>query len=239
MKRNFLFKIFCIISVLLAGCAKTESENIKTSGFFAGYTVSVSSATPTTASCSASFTVEEGGTYIDLSDSDTVTCNGETMVKTVLGNIVSYSKSFSTVTPGATFTIVLTRSGESPYSASVTLPQAVVVTAPSSSFSQAKGAALDFSWTVSSDVGDAMYVTTERVTSGDTKCPYAASYLDSAPEAGSGTFGSSEMALPTDGTTGACSMNVNFERSRTGTMPSGLNGRIRALQSASVQGTLN
>jgi hypothetical protein len=241
---EFIKKGMCMKKYLLAagvmaaligiGCAKTESENIKTSGFYANYNINVSSATPTTLSCEAYFTVEANGTYIDLSDSDTVTCNGQAMSKSVIGNIVTYSTNL-TATVGGTYTIVLTRSGESPYSATVTLPEAVAGTTPADgSNTHAKGSQLNYTWTPSSNSADTMYMSTSRTTNGDLKCPDAALQTESSPEDGAGSFSASQMALPTGGTAGACSMGLTWRRTRTGTMPSGLNGYFRANQTKSI-----
>ncbi len=231
-------RIFGVVSLLLIGCAKTSSDNIKTSGFYATYSISSAATSPTIAICSASFSVEQGGTYIELGSSDTVTCNGQTMTKSVVLGIVSYSANL-TATVGSTYTVLLTRSGESPYSASVTLPAAIATTAPSVGFSQAKGLGLTYAWTASSNASDAMYLTGDAVTSGDLACPNRATFTDSPPENGSGAFSTTEMTLRSGGTTGACAYKISWERARVGTMPSGLNGTITAVQTVSVTGTLN
>ena len=139
-------KVIGIGVLFVMGCAKTSSDNIKTSGFYATYSISTAATSPTIAICSASFSVEQGGTYIELGTADTVTCNGQSMTKSVVLGIVNYSANL-TATVGSNYTVVLTRSGESPYSASVTLPAAIVTTAPSVGFSQAKGIGLTYTWT--------------------------------------------------------------------------------------------
>lgn len=229
-----------LLILLTIGCAKTSSDNIKTSGFFAHYSVEVSSTNPTQATCSASYTVEDGSTtYIELSANDTVKCNGNSMSKSVLGSIVTYSSTISGVAPGTSFEVVLTRSGETPYSATVTLPEAVAGTSPANASSGTKGAIYNFSWSSSSNSNDSMYVTTSRTVSGDSTCPNAATFLDSAPENGTGSFSAADMALPTGGVAGACGMKLQWQRMRSGTVGSGLNGRIRAYQTHAVSITLN
>lgn len=237
MRKNILLNMI-LITGLGVGCAKTDSSNIKTSGFYADYTVKTSATNPSVATCSASFRVEAGGTYIDLSSGDTVTCNGQSMSRSELFGIVTYTATLA-ATVGSTYTVVLTRSGEAPYSASVTLPEAVSPTSPASGASGTKGNVLSFSWATSSSSIDTMTVSSSSVTSGDTKCPVAAYFQDSAPENGVGSFSASEMSLPATGSAGACSMNITWQRRRAGSMPSGLKGDITGVQEATRAITLN
>lgn len=237
MRKVNLYNIAMLAALLAVSCAKTDSDNIKTSGFYASYSVIVSDTNPTVAQCSASFTVEQGGTWIELGSSDSVTCNGQSMTKTVIGAIVNYNANL-TATVGGTYTLVLTRQGENPYSAAVVLPAAIVTSAPPANFSQGKGNSLSLAWTSSASASDTMVVTTNRVTSSDTTCPLTARFEDSAPENGVGSFSSADMSLPSSGTAGTCLMKVVFERIQTGTMPAGLNGSIQAVQQASISGSL-
>lgn len=237
MRKNLLLSMV-ILAAIVVGCAKTDSSNIKTSGFYADYAVKTLATSPSVATCTATFRVEAGGTYIDLSSGDTVTCNGQSMARSELFGIVTYSANL-TATVGATYTIVLTRSGEVPYSASVTLPEAVSPTSPANNASGAKGSVLNFSWTTSSSSTDAMTVSASSVTSGDNKCPTMAYFQDSAPENGVGSFSASEMSLPATGIAGACSMNITWQRRRPGIMPSGLKGDISGVQEATRAITLN
>ncbi len=238
MKKRFL-TLLVLVSILIQSCAKTNSDNIKTSGFYAEYSVSVDSSSPTVAKCVASFRVESGGTFIDLTTGDTVTCNGQAMSRSEIAGMVSYTVNL-TGTVGATYTVLLTRSGESPYSATVTLPDPITTISPVNGASASKGAGLSFSWTPSSNASDAMLVSTTSVTGGDTNCPYSASYSNPAPESGVGSFSAMQMALPTaTGTAGACSLKVSWQRQRPGTMPSGLKGSVTAVQNTSVGITLN
>ncbi len=230
-----------ILFVMLAmGCAKTSSDNIKTSGFFAHYSVDVSSANPNQATCSASYTVEDGSaTHIELSGSDSVTCNGNSMSKSIVGTIVTYTAIISGVSTGTNFEIKLTRTGESPYIATVTMPEPVVGTSPANASSGTKGAVFNFAWTPSSNAGDTMYVQTIRTSGGDTNCPNSASFTDSPPENGTGSFSAADMTLPAGGTAGACAMKLQWSRSRTGVVGGGLSGRISAYQTHLVNITLN
>lgn len=237
MKKNLLISMM-IVAVLGSGCAKTDSDNIKTSGFYADYTVKTLASNSSVATCSATFRVEAGGTYIDLSSGDTVTCNGQSMSRSEILGIVTYSANL-TATAGATYTIVLTRAGESPYSSSVTLPEAVSPTSPAQGASAVKGNALSFSWATSSNSTDAMVVSASSVTSGDNKCPSSSYFQDSAPENGVGSFSASEMSLPATGVAGACSMAITWQRRRAGGMSSGLKGDISGVYEATRTLTLN
>lgn len=237
MKKNLLSSLLCM-AVFTVSCAKTDSDNIKTSGFYADYQVRTQASNSSIAVCSASFRVEAGGTFIDLSSGDFVTCNGQSMSRSEVLGMVTYTANVA-ATVGGTYALVLTRAGESPYTANVTLPSAVVPTSPANGTSSSKGSALNFSWTPSANSSDAMLVSTVKVTGGDTKCPETSYFDDTAPENGVGSFSASQMSLGVNGTAGACAMKVVWERRRTGVMPTGLNGVINAIQEANVSITLN
>jgi hypothetical protein len=234
---------FLLLGLLAFGtftlsCAKTDSSNVKTAAFYAEYAIKSSTANSSSAVCSASFRVESGGTFLDLNNGDRVTCNGLAMTRTELLGIVNYSVSLP-ATVGGTYTFILTRSGEAPYTATVTLPEIVVPTAPSVGSVFLKGNVLSVSWTPSENATDSMILSTSKVTSGDSKCPDIAAFDDSAPESGVGSFTSSQMSLPVNGASGACGMDIIFQRRRAGTMPSGLKGSIFGIQESSVGITLN
>lgn len=232
------YLMMILMSLLIISCAKTKSDNIKTSGFYANYSVTGSQANTALVSCSASFQVESGGTYIDLSSGDSVTCNGQSMSRSELAGIVTYSASVA-YQVGGTYEIVLTRTGESPYSSTVTLPEAVTGISPTSG-SYSKGAQINYSWTPSSTSSDEMIIQFNRVTSASpSPCPRSDSNYDTSPEDGSGAFGTNQTALPSDGIAGACSMQIKWIRARNGTMSSGLNGKIKAYQSNEANITLN
>lgn len=238
MKTNFLITT-ALISLLGMGCANTESDNVKTAGFYADYNVLTQATNPTVAVCSATFRVEAGGTFINLSSGDSVTCNGQAMSRSEIFGMVSYTVNLP-ATVGGVYTVVLTRAGESPYSASVTLPNPVSITSPANNFATTKGAPLNFSWTTNGAAEDSMRVSTVNANAtADRTCPFSASYYDSSPENGTGSFNASEMSLQQDGVAGVCSMKVTFDRTRYGAMSSRLKGQINSTQQASVTITLN
>ena len=237
MDRFFLLSLLAIGTFTLS-CAKTDSSNVKTTAFYAEYAIKSSTANSSSAVCSASFRVESGGTFLDLNNGDTVTCNGLAMTRTELFGIVNYSVNIP-ATVGGTYTFILTRSGEAPYTASVTLPEIVVPTTPSAGSVLLKGNALGVSWTPSGNSDDSMILSTSKVISGDSKCPDITTFDDSAPESGVGSFTAAQMSMPVNGTAGACGMNIIFQRRRAGTMPSGLNGSVFGIQESSVGISLN
>ena len=223
--------------LLLLSCSRTTSDNVKTSGFYATIRVAGSSTNTATVSCSAQFQVGGStGTYLDLTGGDTVTCNGNSMTKTEFAGIVTYSASV-TYSVGSTYTVTLTRSGESPYTSSVTLPEAVTVLSPANASSFQKGTQRNYSWTPSSNASDYMRITLDYVTSSTPEpCPYG-SNDDSAPENGSGAF-STTQTIRSPNVAGTCSGKITFSRYRDGTLASGLTGTVMAVQTTTITQTI-
>jgi hypothetical protein len=220
--------ILIIIFPFLFACAKTSSDNIKTSGFYATYTVDGNNANSVT--CAAQFQVSQGGTYIDLSSSDSITCNGNSMARSELAGIVKYTAQVA-YSPGSVYTIVLTRSGESPYSSSVNLPETITTSNPTSNANVTKGTALTATWALSSDSSDSMRLLLHY----DVNSNNAVSHYitDTAPEEGSLGWSSSETQVNPP-SAGPWSGYINFVRFRRGSIASGLTGVIEATQTKAV-----
>lgn len=139
-----------LIFLFLAACANTDSENISTSSFCARYTATTTGSTTSVVvywqvGCGI------GGSYIELSDSDSVSIsvnNGiaSSMTKSSNSGVVTY---YASVSGGAgdQITVTLDREGEGAYLANVTLPSELSISSPTSSFTQAKGSSLNVSWT--------------------------------------------------------------------------------------------
>lgn len=223
------FSLFLISSLFLFSCAKTNSDNIKTSGIRA--TFSVVGNNQNSVTCTASFQVGEGvgGTYLDLDANDSITCNGNSMSKTDFVTV-----SYSATVPyqvGGTYTLVFTRAGEGSYTSTVTLPEAISNYSPNTAQTLQKGSPLNISWTPSSNATDdsfSAYLSLSGVSE---------LLTDSPPEQGALGFGSAETT-PSPSNTGNITGTLEYSRSRTGTMATGLSGSITASQKASISVTL-
>jgi hypothetical protein len=213
-----MLKIYCCLlsGLLLFACAskKSDSSNIKTTGINANFQIV---GVNNTVSCRVIFNLEgDSSNIVDLSAGDSVTCNGTTMSKS--GNYYVASQTYTT---GGTYTLVFTRSGETPYTSTVVLPEAPVITAPAQGATSTKGQALNVTWTPSSNTTDSAAIT--LYTSGH----FSYSVTATAPESGSVTFGSSQTnTSPPE--TGGWTAEVWAVRTRQGTMASGLIGTIEA-----------
>lgn len=225
-----IYKFFLCSAVLsLAACSNTESENVKTSGFYATYTLFAEGAS--SASCQATFQVGGStGTYLDLNSGDTVTCDGQSMVRSELLGMITYTASV-TATVGKTYEIVLTRSGEPTYTSTVVLPEAVAGTTPATTTNYTKGSVINTSWTPSSNTTEDFMTVTLSYTAGDHSA--SASADDTAPESGTLGFGSSDTNQYSS-TTGTFGGKITFKRKRVGTMASGLEGQIYSQQKLEI-----
>jgi hypothetical protein len=226
----FLKIMFTVVFLfLLQGCSNTESENVKTSGFYATYTLTAEGTS--TATCQATFQVGGStGTYLDLNSGDSVTCAGQSMSRGEFLGMITYTATVNAVA-GQAYDIVLNRSGESPYTSTVVLPSAVSGNNPSTTTSYQKGSAVTASWTPSTNTTeDMMSVTLYYEAGSESASP---SYDDTAPESGTMVFGSSDTnRFPS--VTGTYSGKVKFKRTRNGVLAPGLEGRIYSTQSKEV-----
>lgn len=224
--------------IISLSCAKTKSENIKTSGFFADIKVTGSNE-GSTYYCSVYFQVESGGTYIELNSGDAVTCNGNTMSKSVLGSIVSYSTNISAAA-GNSVTVTLTRSGENPYESTVVIPSlinsATLTGTPVNSVYQfTKGSTINLSWTPTSVTSEYMKIYLEYNYQESKGKTYEIN--DTAPEDGVGSFSSTQTNVAGE-PTGSWDGNISFYRFNEGTIATGLKGTIKSYQKKSFTITL-
>lgn len=231
---NLIYKLFWITAVLLIySCAKTDSSNIKTDGFYVTYRVVGNN--QNSAVCTASFQVGGvTGTYIDLNAGDTVTCDGQSMSRSEFAGIVTYSANVA-YQVGKTYNIVLSRAGEGDYTSSVVMPQQIVGYSPSGSTSYQKGSAINVSWTASSNAFDNMKVSLNYNTGTSS---YSFYEDDTAPETGSGYGFSSLETQVNPPVAGNWSGSIKFSRFLEGSMDVALEGSVRAGQEVSVNITL-
>ena len=113
------------IALGLAACSNTPSSNVKTSGIYATLSVTAQGGS---ALCTAVFQVGGStGTYLSLDNGDTVTCNGIAMTSSNTLGAILYSATLP-ANAGATYAVVLNRTGEDPHISLVTLPDPLAFT---------------------------------------------------------------------------------------------------------------
>lgn len=147
----------------LSSCANTDSEDIKTSAFCARYSAS-SDGSNATISASWQVGCGLGGSYIELSETDSVQVkinsgSYEDLSKSNIAGIISYSKTVS-AGAGDTVTIRLVREEEGSYEATATIPTVPTVSAPTAGGSYTEGDAMTFSWVAGT--GSFMSLSLER-----------------------------------------------------------------------------
>ena len=212
----FIVSALLILAFSILGCStkKSDSSNLRTTGINAHFEIIAIGGNVT---CRAQFNIEgDRSNIVELSGGDTVTCNGTTMGKS--GNYYTSTLSY---TPGGTYTVVFTRSGENPYSSTVVLPEAPVISAPTQGSNNTKGQTLNVTWTPSSTATDYADVTL-----------YSANHVsstinDTAPESGAVSFGTNQTnSNPVSA--GTWSTETSVIRYREGSMATGLLGSIIA-----------
>lgn len=226
---GMLLLAICGVSI---SCSNTNSDNVKTSGFYVTYTVRGNN--QNSVSCTATLQVGGStGTYLDLSGGDSVTCNGNSMSRSEFLGMITYSATVP-YSVGGTYTVVLNRSGETPYSSTAVLPEAIANMNPSSATSYTKGNPISPSWTSSASALDGMVVTLNYSAGGSS---YSYQQNDTAPENGVVGFSSGQTQL-TPAVAGPWTGSIEYSRRRTGSMAVGLSGTITASQVATVSVTL-
>lgn len=226
-----ILKLIALLTSLAAaaGCAKTASENVKTSGFYVTYKVTGNN--QNSAVCTASFQVGGAlGTYLELSSGDNITCDGQQMSRSEYAGIVTYSTNVS-YQVGKTYSLVLSRAGEGDYTSSVVLPTEIFGASPANNSSFQKGSAISVSWIASSNASEGMKIYL-NYSSGSASYTYVKQ--DSAPEIGVGYgFGSNETQVnpPVFGTWSGA---ITFGRYLEGSMDAALAGSIKAVQESQI-----
>jgi hypothetical protein len=231
------------IVFMVTGCSSTPSENVKTTGISASY--SVESNDGAQATCSARFFVGGStGTVLDLTSGDSVTCNGQAMARQQdpLTHMITYSAQLA-AQAGSTYTIVFTRSGEAPYNSSVVLPRSLTVTSPASGARLKKNKALDLVWNADSDsttfvdAALSFATTSPSQEASDSKSTTTSSNLIAgrapAPDPGALTLDAPSTA-PTTMSAGDISAQLRLSRIKRGVMSNGLSGSIQATQNSSI-----
>lgn len=235
MVKSWIFYVATLIVVFTSACSTTNSDNVSTGGIYAALSISENGAV---AQASATFYVGGiTGTVLQLSAGDSVACNGNVLSEqqNLFGGY-SYVGNCGTLTAGAMYSFVFTRDSASGndevYTSTVTLPEAVNITAPADASTFTRGNPINVTWTASTD--SVLVTLSGQGTSSD-------------PGGGSTSFSSTNSASDNgaytiigtdtdpDSITGAISnAYITVRRSRSGTMDASLDGSISASRSDSV-----
>lgn len=219
-----MYSLVVTIALGLVACSKTPSSNVKTSGIHGSFSVVANQQGGVT--CKAEFQVGGGtGTFLELDDGDTVTCQGQVMARSEFAGIVTYSVPLQPI-PGGQYSVVFTRPNESPYRATVTLPEPIAGLNPTAMSSFQKGRPFQVNWTPSSNPADQMQVTLSFKTGQSYRMAFESG---GHPEVGFANFSASDTSSnpPEPGTWGG---DITFSRYRVGQMPTGLGGEIKGTQ---------
>lgn len=227
-----IYIILILMSILSLGCSKTLSDNINTTAFYITYRLSGNNAG--TASCTVSFQVGGStGTYIDLSNSDTVTCDGQAMTRNELLGIVTYTAAVP-YSVGKIYNLVLNRSTEGVYTSTAVLPNEIVGYSPAANSTIQKGSVINLFWNSSGSGVDSMSAYL-NYTAGASNYSYYKH--DSAPENGSLVFPSYEtQVIPT--VSGSWSATIRYYRSQSGQVDPAFSGTALGEQQVQVNFTL-
>lgn len=221
------------LSLLAAACSKTTSDNVKTSGVYASY--SVQARDTNRVECVVRFQVGGGtGTSLELAGADHVTCDGQPMTKSEVLGLVTYSVELP-YRMGHDYEVRFTRPDEPAYTARAVLPEPLLDVSPAAPVSLPKGTPLTVSWRPSTDPADEMIGYLQFSTQSSSHVRYRA---DNAPENGSLVFDGEATSL-TPAVAGTWNGNVQIVRRRQGAMPAGLAGSITGEQTRTIGVTLH
>lgn len=218
-----------VAAFLVGGCSKVPSDNVKTAGIYASY--SIRGNNQNSVVCTVQFQAGGStGTFLDLSAGDSVTCNGQSMSRNEFAGIITYSATLP-YTVGAVYTVIFSRANEGSYTSTVTLPEAIEGISPSQGTTIQKGSALTASWVPSRNLNDNLSATLDIRPNSSRSMTHAV--VDSSPENGSLGF-SGDQTQVTPPEVGNWAGVLTLKRYRMGTMAEGLKGIIQASQQSSV-----
>lgn len=146
----------CVLALLVAGCAKTESSDLLTSGIYADLSARATGTGTTTVYATLYVGAPSNLNFVELTGDDRLIASyggqRKVMAQTVLLNIVSHATEFATDAGGAAFEIALERSVDAgaPMS-TVALPAQFTVSPVAATYSRAAAMALTWSPAGSSD----------------------------------------------------------------------------------------
>ena len=240
--------LICSFLLVLAGCSQTDSENIRTQGIGADFSV--------TANGNGSTRVEGtlevgsggiGGTEVELSSGDQLTANayGTTLNLRKDSNLlgISYVTTFNSDEGNELFTVSFERDGGvSAPNSTVILPNRFAIIAPADNEPFGRTENITLTWapaeqsgnltirytadcSYTDDLGEDHFVTRQ----GNDSSLDDGSYTISAAS----IINSAVNEIPVDGT---CDVEFELQRVRTGNLDSnfGEGGRIRAYQNRSI-----
>lgn len=222
-----------VAAFLAGGCSKVPSDNVKTAGIYASY--SIKGNNQNSVVCTVQFQAGGStGTFLDLSSGDSATCNGQSMSRNEFAGIITYSATLSYAV-GVVYTVVFSRANEGSYTSTVTLPEAIEGMSPGHGTTIQKGSALTASWVPSTNLNDKLNATLDIRLNSSRSITHAV--VDSSPENGSLGF-SGDQTQVTPPEVGNWAGVLTLKRYRMGAMAEGLKGMIQASQQSTVNLTL-
>jgi hypothetical protein len=223
--------MFALIALILSGCSSTLSENVKTAGLNARY--SISSDGGNQATCDIVFSVGGGtGTVVELSGDDKVTCNGyaTSSWKEPVSNKIHYIAGVP-AQPGGNYTVTFTRKGERPYHANVALPNLIALHSPQNGDVIKKGTAIVATWVPDSDSSsDISGVLRYDLVNGN---PMMILRSSPAPDSGMMTWSASDTAMDS-ANMGTVQARILIMRSKVGDASPGLKTSISSTLSTQI-----
>jgi hypothetical protein len=235
------FAVICSVALVccgvFSGCSKTDSVNIKTEGI---YTVSSVTSDGTQTVCESTLKVGGyAGTFVELSEQDTLQCNGVPMTKKGSGNVV-WSHAVVPTIPRSSYVIKFVRANDTS-SAEVMLPTAISKLEILGGPNQKIGAPISAKWEATTDSNEK---TTAVLSLKEMKeKTYSSTELASGtPDAGTVTFDSSQTVVRSYGTSTAPAADlpgpyegkVEVQRTFSGTVSGLWKGMIEGKQKSSL-----
>lgn len=250
-KGPFRALILLIIAalVLLAGCSKTESENLNTKGIYADIEVIGKSNGTTDVLVDLDAGSGLGGTDLELSDGDLLTASaqGQTQILTKSDNLlnVEYTTTFDVNTEGVEFIISFTReNGLDAGDSRVTLPAPFSLNSPRNDETFALDDLVSLEWAPFDESGkmavSSTYSCHRSNGSGGTDSIFGSGLSETVPDDGLTTYtmrqllrGGSQLESYDRG----CTVEIILSRNRAGIIDNnfGEGGQITAKQSRSLE----
>lgn len=235
MSQRAFFSILILGALALTSCSKKKSDETNTEAWFATYSVKHEGGQVV---CEAKFQVGKGGdtTFIELTGGDYVDCNGVSTVRadSLIGEVIYKTA----IAPTTNITITLHRKGEKDYTATVGVPENIILNNPTNGQVLSKQQIVSVNWVTSSFSIDRMRINLTYSEASSNPNQSLTKYRTYVLDRETGAFGI--PASETPGGAGAVGVmadipaTLQLTRSRPGTMPQGLQGQIIATRTLSV-----
>jgi hypothetical protein len=240
LKHLFFYGVLlAAIPFLFINCSTQDSEDVRTSGIYATFWIYYNDGSP---KAEATFYPGDGisTSTMELSDGDTISVRyGGNTYELSHHQLVGhyYQKTGITYTEDAEYTFIFHREGEGDYEATVTAPKLINITSPGSG-SISRYTTTTLEWTPAVLSGE-IYLSVSGHGKKAANPTEDDSYSKSDIIADDGSYDlSGDWKDPSKLTDLAdiTGVEISLERTNTGTMPSGLNGTVKAHARDYVEG---